>query len=257
MADGNGGSLPNGGAVDPGAGDAGSGDPGRADTGARDPGSTAADPDSDPGAASPEPGQGPGPARRALAWVRGHGPQTLLGSLFVTVAGTVVSVLLTSVVGGSTQGDTSAKASAVHSAGDAASTPSCSGEGCDGLDPKAAGCADDARTLAKDWAGPMQLEIRYSVGCHTVWAKLTGAAVRDTVEIRTSPTRRQIASVRTGTTKYTPMLPVTISQDFTAQATAVAVNSEKRAVAQGHVLTVAADAGNLPPGTPAPTASAN
>jgi hypothetical protein len=53
------------------------------------------------------------------------------------------------------------------------------------------------------------------------------------------------------------MLPVTMSKDFTAQATAVAVNPEKRAVARGHVLTVAADAGNLPPGTPAPAASGN
>ncbi|MFF3517986.1 DUF2690 domain-containing protein [Streptomyces sp. NPDC002573] len=189
--------------------------------------------------------------------MRRHGPQTLLGSLFVTVAGTVVSVLLTSVVGGSTQDGTSARTSAAQSAGDTASAPSCSGEGCDGLDPKAAGCADNARTLAKDWAGTMQLEIRYSAGCHTVWAKLTGAAVRDTVEIRTSPTRRQIASVRTGSTKYTPMLPITISKDFTAQATAVAVNPEKRAVAQGHVLTVAADAGNLPPAAPTPAASDN
>ncbi|GAA3778697.1 hypothetical protein GCM10022206_17080 [Streptomyces chiangmaiensis] len=97
----------------------------------------------------------------------------------------------------------------------------------------------------------MHLEIRYSPACHPVWGKLTGAEVGDTVETRTSPTRGQIATVITGRTKYTPMLPV--PQAFTAQATAVAVNPKKHEAPHGHVMAVGADAAIVPSATTTPT----
>ncbi|WP_307621538.1 DUF2690 domain-containing protein [Streptomyces sp. V3I7] len=193
--------------------------------------------------------------------MRRHGPQTLIGSLIVTVVGAVVSVVLTSMVsdGGDDhgiKGGLSVSASAGR-AGSGSATPSCSGQGCDGLDPKSTRCADDAQTIAKDWAGTMYLEIRFSPRCRTVWAKLTGAEVDDTVEIRTSPNRRQAAKVHTGHTNYTPMLAAggagaEDAQDFTAQASAVAVNPMKRAVEHGYVMTIGAGATDLPSATPTP-----
>ncbi|MFD9428832.1 DUF2690 domain-containing protein, partial [Streptomyces sp. NPDC060054] len=129
------------------------------------------------------------------------------------------------------------------------SPASCSGEGCAGLDPKDTGCGDHARTVGSEWAGTMSLEIRYSPECRTVWGKLTGAEVGDTVEIRTSPTRHQIAKVLRGHTKYTSMLPAPAG--FTAQASAVAVNATVvRDVPRGHVVRVGADSSDLPSGSP-------
>ncbi|WBO69519.1 hypothetical protein [Streptomyces camelliae] len=46
----------------------------------------------------------PGPGARFGAWLRRHGPETLVGSLLVTVAGTVISALLTSAIGGGDAG---------------------------------------------------------------------------------------------------------------------------------------------------------
>ncbi|WP_457515816.1 DUF2690 domain-containing protein [Streptomyces sp. TE33382] len=132
-------------------------------------------------------------------------------------------------------------------AADPKSPPSCSGEGCTGLDPKTTGCGDSGKTVASQFAGTMHLEIRYSQGCRTVWGKLTGAEVGDTVEIQTSPTLRQTAKVRTGHTQYTLMLPA--PKEFTAQATAVAVNGTVvREVPKGHILSAGADSTDLPAG---------
>ncbi|MBA2807806.1 DUF2690 domain-containing protein [Streptomyces sp. KM273126] len=165
----------------------------------------------------------------------------------------MVSVLLTAVIsdGGSESGTEGAK-DAVGTAG-GSSVPRCSGRRCDGFDPKTTGCGTGARTLYADMAGTMRLEIRYSPACHTVWGKLTGAEVGDTVEIRTSPTRRQVDAVRYDHDKYTPMLSVPGSRDFRIQATAVAVNPKKREVRQGHELTISVDSTDLPTDLPAAT----
>ncbi|MFI9604309.1 DUF2690 domain-containing protein [Streptomyces sp. NPDC052043] len=206
------------------------------------------------GAGGTPDGAGQGGGRllgRAAEWVREHGPQTLIGSVIVTVVGAVVTVTLTSLLGegggsggGGGSGAESTRPPATATL-EAVRPPTCSGETCDGLDPKTTGCGDRAVTLGEEWASTMHLEIRYSPACRTVWGKLTGAEVDDTVEIQTSPTRHQVAKVVTGTTKYTPMLRA--PEDFTAKATAVAVNATAvRDVAKGHVLRVGAGAADLP-----------
>ncbi|WP_409472334.1 DUF2690 domain-containing protein [Streptomyces sp. HC307] len=168
----------------------------------------------------------------------------------MTAVGAVLSVLLTAVIdGGGTNNGSPPVADSARPSSEAtfktAAAPTCSGEGCDGLDPKVTGCGDGAVTVAEDWAGTMHVEIRFSPRCGTVWGKLTGAEVGDTVEIRTSPNRRQQAKVLTGHTKYTHMLSV--PEKFTAQATALAVNATAaRDVPTGHVLTVGADEADLP-----------
>ncbi|MFJ9589490.1 DUF2690 domain-containing protein [Streptomyces acidicola] len=163
-------------------------------------------------------------------------------------------MLLTSVVGdgGSESGRGGAKATdtdAVSSAG-ASSVPTCSGLECDGLDPEATGCGTGARTLKYDLAGTMRLEIRYGPACRTVWGKLTGAEVGDTVEIRVPPTRRQIDAVQNNHDKYTPMLYLPEGQDLSVEATAVAVNPKKRQVKQGSELMISVDSTDLPADRP-------
>lgn len=193
--------------------------------------------------------------RRVAAWVRGHGPHTLIGSVFVTVVGAVVSVLLGSALGGGgSEGGTEGARAGVGTAG-ASSAPGCSERACDGLDPRVTGCGDGAMTLKAGMAGTMRLEIRYSTACRTVWGKLTGAEVGDTVEIRTSPTRRQSDAIEYDHDVYTPMLFLPGAQDFGVQATAVAVNPKKREVKQGYELTVGAGPSDLPRATATATAT--
>ncbi|MEV6593566.1 DUF2690 domain-containing protein [Streptomyces acidicola] len=121
---------------------------------------------------------------------------------------------------------------------------------CDGLDPEATGCGTGARTLKYDLVGTMRLEIRYGPACRTAWGKLTGAEVGDTVEIRVPPTRRQIDAVQSNHDKYTPMLYLPEAQDFSVEATAVAVNPKKRQVKQGSELSISVESTDLPTDRP-------
>jgi hypothetical protein len=45
----------------------------------------------------------------------------------------------------------------------------CSGEGCDGLDPQPAGCAADAYTVQTAVFSDSYVELRYSPTCGTNW----------------------------------------------------------------------------------------
>jgi hypothetical protein len=94
---------------------------------------------------------------------------------------------------------------------------------CKGVDPNAAQCSN-VETLASSSRAGMLVEVRYSSRCGTVWGKLTGAQVGDTVEITTSPSQHERATVITNHDKYTPMLPV--GQRFSARATAVSVKGD-------------------------------
>ncbi|MFE7428407.1 DUF2690 domain-containing protein [Streptomyces sp. NPDC057545] len=187
---------------------------------------------------------------RWRGWAGRHGPETLIGALVVTVVGAVASVILTSVFeGGDDEEAKGPPPAASGSPGTAtpgsAASPSCAAETCVGLDPRTTGCDVGARTLEKDWVGTMQLEIRYSERCATVWGKLTGARPGDTVTINTTPSQRQAASVREGQTNYTPMLAV--EDDFSAQATATAVSGKPdEEIPRGYTLRVGADRTSLP-----------
>ncbi|MQY14078.1 hypothetical protein SRB5_42390 [Streptomyces sp. RB5] len=161
----------------------------------------------------------------------------------VTVVGAVLSVVLT--LAFTDDGKTADRAT--PSPTPTTPSPTCSGSGCTGLDPKDAHCDTGAVTIAENWAATLHVEIRYSRACHAVWGKLTGGEVGDTVEIRTSPSTAQLAAVQFGHDKYTPMLGA--PADFTAQATAVAVNTDvERKIPTGHAVRAGADAADLPAG---------
>lgn len=70
---------------------------------------------------------------------------------------------------------------AVVPAATASATPSCYGSSCEGRDPAATNCVNDARTIlsrnavtpAGNWGN---LELRYSPSCYTNWTAMTTAA---------------------------------------------------------------------------------
>ncbi len=173
------------------------------------------------------------------SWLGRHGPQTLVGALIVAVVGSGVGGLVTSLT--SSDGDDAKTHPPAASAAPAsAALPACFNATCTGVDPKDSGCGDGAVTIADDWVSTMHVEIRYSSRCQVVWGKLTGAQVGDTMEIATSPSQRQRATVITGHTKYTPMLPV--GRQFSTQVSAVSVKGDREHdIPAGYALRVGAN----------------
>lgn len=173
------------------------------------------------------------------SWLGRHGPQTLVGALVVAVVGSGVGALMTSLTSGGGE-DAKARPPAASAAPASAAVPACFNATCTGVDPKDAGCGDGAVTIADDWVSTMHVEIRYSGRCRVVWGKLTGAQVGDTMEIATSPSQRQRATVITGHTKYTPMLPV--GRQFSTQVSAVSVKGDpEHDIPADYTLRVGAD----------------
>ncbi|MEI5035612.1 DUF2690 domain-containing protein [Streptomyces sp. S1A(2023)] len=95
----------------------------------------------------------------------------------------------------------------------------CSGAECAGKDPEAMGCGGEfARTVAGAVVGGSKIEVRYSEVCSASWARLTGAAIGDTVRI-TAGEGAQNGEVMGDTEAYTPMVAVKKAADAKACAT--------------------------------------
>ncbi len=95
----------------------------------------------------------------------------------------------------------------------------CSGADCAGQDPEAMGCGGEfARTVARAVVGGSKVEVRYSKVCSAAWARLTEAAIGDTVQI-TGGAAPQNGEVMGDTDAYTPMVAVKKASDAKACAT--------------------------------------
>ncbi|WP_394817137.1 DUF2690 domain-containing protein, partial [Streptomyces griseus] len=95
----------------------------------------------------------------------------------------------------------------------------CSGADCTGQDPEAMGCGGEfARTVASAVVGGSKVEVRYSKVCSAAWARLTEAAIGDTVQI-TGGEDPQNGEVMGDTDAYTPMVAVKKASDAKACAT--------------------------------------
>ncbi|WP_372448609.1 DUF2690 domain-containing protein, partial [Streptomyces durocortorensis] len=95
----------------------------------------------------------------------------------------------------------------------------CSGADCAGQDPEAMGCGGEfARTVANAVVGGSKVEVRYSKVCSAAWARLTEAAIGDTVQI-TGGAGPQNGEVMGDTDAYTPMVAVKKASDAKACAT--------------------------------------
>ncbi|WP_097870261.1 helix-turn-helix domain-containing protein [Streptomyces sp. rh34] len=121
--------------------------------------------------------------------------------------------------------DDAAEATSPPSAAPTAAAPElpvgveCSGADCAGQDPEAMGCGGEfARTVAGAVVGGSKVEVRYSEVCSAAWARLTEAAVGDTVRI-TAGTGGQDGEVMGNTDAYTPMVAVKKASDAKACAT--------------------------------------
>ncbi|MFD4022799.1 helix-turn-helix domain-containing protein [Streptomyces sp. NPDC058576] len=183
----------------------GSSAPGSSAPGFAGPGSS----DSGRNAGRTGPGQGPGGRRK--------GPMLAVGAVGALIV-VVGAVLLA-------PGDDAAKATPPPSAAPTTAAPElpvgveCSGADCAGQDPEAMGCGGEfARTVATGVVGGGRIEVRYSKVCSAAWARLTGAAIGDTVQI-TAGKGAQNGEVMGDTDAYTPMVAVKKAGDAKACAT--------------------------------------
>ncbi|WP_405924258.1 DUF2690 domain-containing protein [Streptomyces sp. NBC_00035] len=96
----------------------------------------------------------------------------------------------------------------------------CSGADCTGKDPENMGCGGELATTATSvTVGTALVEVRYSETCAAAWARITQAAVGDTVEVSSGTAAKQTGSVDADTDAYTPMVAVKDAGDATACAT--------------------------------------
>ncbi|WP_369020364.1 DUF2690 domain-containing protein [Streptomyces californicus] len=175
-----------------------------------------------PGASpSPQP-DAPRPARQATGGahpgVRRRGPMLAVGAVGALIV-VVGAVLL------APGGDDAATAAPPPTAAPTTAAPElpvgveCSGADCTGQDPEAMGCGGEfARTVATGTVGGGRIEVRYSKVCSAAWARLTGAAVGDTVRI-TAGEGAQDGEVMGATEAYTPMVAVSKPSDAEGCAT--------------------------------------
>ncbi|WP_143659972.1 DUF2690 domain-containing protein, partial [Streptomyces sp. WZ.A104] len=122
-------------------------------------------------------------------------------------------------------GDDPAKATPPPSAAPTTAAPElpvgveCSGTDCAGQDPEEMGCGGDfARTVSSAVVGGSKVEVRYSEVCSAAWARLSEAAIGDTVRI-TAGKGAQDGEVMGDTKAYTPMVAVKKASDANACAT--------------------------------------
>lgn len=96
----------------------------------------------------------------------------------------------------------------------------CSGADCTGKDPENMGCGGELATTATSvTVGTTLVEVRYSETCAAAWARITQAAVGDTVEVSSGTAAKQTGSVDADTDAYTPMVAVKDAGDAKACAT--------------------------------------
>ncbi|MEI7033092.1 XRE family transcriptional regulator [Streptomyces pratensis] len=125
-------------------------------------------------------------------------------------------------------GDDSAKAAVSPSSAPTTAAPErpvgveCDGDDCVGQDPEAMGCGGEyARTVSSAEVGGSRIEVRYSEVCSAAWARLTEAALGDTVRITAGGDEAdgQDSEVMGDSDAYTPMVAVKSAGDAQACAT--------------------------------------
>ncbi|MER6155005.1 DUF2690 domain-containing protein [Streptomyces sp. NPDC001868] len=97
----------------------------------------------------------------------------------------------------------------------------CSGKDCDGKDPETMGCIGNlVRTTDEATVGTTRVEVRYSKTCQAAWARITGAAQGDEVQV-TVGTAKQTAAIEAAgdNIAYTQMIAVKDAGEATACAT--------------------------------------
>ncbi|MFJ6510981.1 helix-turn-helix domain-containing protein [Streptomyces sp. NPDC091406] len=170
-------------------------------------------------------GSGPGRNRTAGGTGPGKAPGGRSKGLMLAVGAVGALIVVVGAVLLAPGGDDAAKATPPPSAAPSTAAPElpvgveCSGADCAGQDPEAMGCGGEfARTVADAVVGGSKVEVRYSKVCSAAWARLTEAAIGDTVQI-TGGAGPQNGEVMGDTDAYTPMVAVKKASDAKACAT--------------------------------------
>ncbi|WP_010468443.1 DUF2690 domain-containing protein [Streptomyces somaliensis] len=154
-----------------------------------------------PGAAARPPGS---PVRQAGLTVAMFFAGAL-GTLLVFAA----AMLLPGLGGDRAAGPVAAPAGTAAPAAPAPSPPvgvGCHRGACEGQDPHAMGCGGSyGSTIASTVVGTVLVEVRHSSACGAAWARVSGAAPGDTVEVTAAGTVRS-AAVGADGDAYTPMV---------------------------------------------------
>ncbi|MGW3303303.1 DUF2690 domain-containing protein [Streptomyces rubiginosohelvolus] len=168
---------------------------------------------------------GSGSGRKAGGTAAGKAPGGPRKGLMLAVGAVGALIVVVGAVLLAPGGDDAAKATPTPSATpttEATELPvgvECSGADCAGQDPEAMGCGGEfARTVASAVVGGSKVEVRYSKVCSAAWARLTEAAIGDTVQI-TGGADPQNGEVMGDTDAYTPMVAVKKASDAKACAT--------------------------------------
>ncbi|MEU0371361.1 DUF2690 domain-containing protein [Streptomyces sp. NPDC006283] len=146
------------------------------------------------------------------------------------IAAAVASVLIVGagvwlLVGGG-KSDDGRQAAPTRSAAPTTSSPQlpagvkCNGADCGGQDPESMGCGGEyAKTVSTATIGTAVVEVRYSQVCGAAWARITQAAVGDSVQIAVGGKARESALVNADKDAYTPMAAAPDPADVKACAT--------------------------------------
>ncbi|MEV6399752.1 DUF2690 domain-containing protein [Streptomyces sp. NPDC051907] len=150
----------------------------------------------------------------------------VVGALLVIAA----AVLLTDLGGGGDDKKPVAKTPATAPTTSGPELPAgvkCTGADCTGQDPEAMGCGGElATTVSTATVGTAKVEVRYSKVCAAAWARITQAAVGDTVQISVDGKGAQNGLVNADNDAYTPMTAAKASTDAKACATLKAAGTK-------------------------------
>ncbi|WP_073227603.1 XRE family transcriptional regulator [Streptomyces sp. NBRC 110465] len=173
----------------------------------------------------PDPAENAGAGRKARGTGPGNAPGGRRTGLMLAVGAVGALIVVVSALLLAPGGDDAAEATPPPSAAPTTKAPElpvgveCSGADCAGQDPEAMGCGGEfARTVASAVVGGSKVEVRYSEVCSAAWARLTEAAIGDTVRI-TAGAGPQNGEVMGDTDAYTPMVAVKKASDAKACAT--------------------------------------
>ncbi|ORT53973.1 DUF2690 domain-containing protein [Streptomyces sp. CB03238] len=104
--------------------------------------------------------------------------------------------------------------------------PSCPGAACDGKNPQKPGCSADALTWMPTKDNPVSLQVRYSMRCKALWARVLEGEGGDQLTIQVEGGSSQAAVIQFGTDQFTPMAAVV--DRFRAKACAVPTTYDSR-----------------------------
>ncbi|NEB78468.1 YjfA family protein, partial [Streptomyces sp. SID14478] len=165
-----------------------------------------------PAAPAAPPGKSGGPGKRRLTMF-------LAGVLGAAVV-VLIAYVLTS---GGDDKDNKAEPSSspTTSAPQLPAGVQCVGAGCTGKDPEAMGCGGDfADSPSRAVVGAVTVEVRYSKTCKAAWARVTGAAPGDSVQLDAGAKKSKKGLVGDADTDaYTPMVAVASAAEAKACAT--------------------------------------